>query len=250
MFRSLFLSLIFCFLTFGFTHAQLNNNPDRFDTDNGDLVVHPILHGSVIFEWNNLNVYVDPWGSAKLYEGKADPDLILITHPHGDHLSLETLNSLNTDQATFIVPQVVADEMPEAFSGQIIVMENGETTDHEGVQIEAVPMYNLPNEGARHTKGWGNGYVLTFAGKKVYVSGDTEDIPEMRNLEDIDIAFVCMNLPYTMDIYQAVSAVLEFEPGVMYPYHHRGQDIQRFKEIVEAEQKEIEVRLKDWYPEQ
>lgn len=248
MLRSIILSLIFVLLSFEFTYAQLNNNPDQFETESGELVVHPILHGSVIFEWNNLNVYVDPWGSSDLYEGKADPDLILITHPHGDHLSLETLNGLNTDDATFIIPQVVADEMPEAFSDQIIVMANGETIDQNGIQIKAIPMYNLPNEGARHTKGWGNGYVLTFGGKKVYVSGDTEDIPEMRNLENIDIAFVCMNLPYTMDIYQAASAVLEFEPTVMYPYHHRGQDIQRFKEVVDAEEKEIEVRLKDWYP--
>lgn len=248
MLRSLFLSLTLSLLAFGFTQAQLNNNPDSFDTDNGDLVVHPILHGSVIFEWNNLNVYVDPWGSADLYEGKADPDLILITHPHVDHLSLEILNSLNTKQATFIVPQAVADEMPDVFSGQIMVMANGETQEQNGIQIEAIPMYNLPNEGAIHTKGWGNGYVLTFGSKKVYVSGDTEDIPEMRNLENIDIAFVSMNLPYTMDIYQAASAVLEFEPAVMYPYHHRGQDIQRFKKVVDAEEKEIEVRLKDWYP--
>ncbi len=213
-------------------------------------MVHPILHGSVILEWNDQNVYVDPWGPADLYEGKDAPDLILITHPHGDHLSLETLNSLNTVGATFIVPQAVADEMPEKFTNQIVVLANDDMFQQADIQIEAIPMYNLPNEGARHTKGWGNGYVLTMGDKKVYISGDTEDIPEMRNLENIDIAFVCMNLPYTMDIYQAASAVLDFKPAVMYPYHHRGQDIQRFKDVIDSEAKEIEVRLKNWYPDQ
>lgn len=228
--------------------AQLDNNPDRIETNNGDLLIHPILHGSVIFEWNGLNVYVDPWGAADLYEGKGEPDLILISHPHGDHLSPETLASLNTENAIFIVPEVVADQLPDEYSDQVIILTNGESVEQQGIGIQAIPMYNLPNEGARHTKGWGNGYVLTMGGKNIYVSGDTEDIPEMRNLENIDIAFVCMNLPYTMDIYQAASAVLEFEPEIMYPYHHRGQDIARFKEVVDWEGKNIDVRLKDWYP--
>ncbi len=230
--------------------AQLNNDPDRIETENGDLLVHPILHGSVIFEWNGLNVYVDPWGDGSLYESKGTPDLILITHPHGDHLSPKTLSSLQTGNTIFIVPQAVADEMPDEYKKQTIILENGETLEQQGITIEATAMYNLPNNGARHTKGWGNGYVLTMGGKDIYVLGDTEDIPEMRNLEDIDIAFVCMNLPYTMDIYQAASAVLEFEPGIMYPYHHRGQDIERFKEIVDWEGKNIDVRLKNWYPDQ
>jgi L-ascorbate metabolism protein UlaG (beta-lactamase superfamily) len=228
--------------------AQLNNDPDRFETEDGELIVHPVLHGSVIFEWNGLNVFVDPWGDATLYEGKGDPDLILISHPHGDHLSPETLSALNTDNTTFIVPQAVADEMPEQYADQTMILENGESMEENGINIEALAMYNLPNEGARHTKGWGNGYVISMGGKDIYVSGDTEDIPEMRNLKGIDIAFVCMNLPYTMDIYQAASAVLEFEPAIMYPYHHRGQDIERFKEVVDWEGKNIEVRLKDWYP--
>jgi len=249
MLRSPFLILLLAMMSFQ-AFAQLNNDPDWIETENGDLLIHPILHGSVIFEWNDLNVYADPWGSADLYEGKGDPDLILISHPHGDHLSPETLASLNTENTTFIVPQVVADQLPDEYANQIVILANGESITRQGIHIEAIPMYNLPNEGARHTKGWGNGYVLTMGGKSIYVSGDTEDIPEMRNLENIDIAFVCMNLPYTMDIYQAASAVLEFEPTIMYPYHHRGQDIERFKEVVDWEGKDIDVRLKNWYPEQ
>src|SRR5690554_1106201 len=109
-------------------------------------------------------------------------------------------------------------------------------------------MYNLREEALEfHPKGRGNGYIVELGGQRIYISGDTEDIPEMRALTDIDVAFVCMNLPYTMDVKQAASAVLEFEPAIVYPYHHRGQDIQQFKELVDVAGKDIEVRLKDWY---
>ncbi|MGN8226063.1 MBL fold metallo-hydrolase [Gracilimonas sp. BCB1] len=248
MLRTFFISIVLGFLTITTALAQLNNNPDRIETDEGELVIHPILHGSIIFEWNGQTVYIDPWGQAGLYDDKPAPDIILITHPHGDHLSPETLASLDTESASFYVPQAVADQMPEEFLGQTTVIANGETMEYEGITIRAVPMYNLPEEGARHAKGWGNGYVLTMGGKDVYVSGDTEGIPEMRNLQGIDIAFVCMNLPYTMDINQASDAVLDFEPAIIYPYHHRGQDIQEFKKLVDTGNKDIEVRLKNWYP--
>lgn len=244
--KFLALFLLFPILTL----AQLDNDPEIIPTEDGEMSIHPILHGSVIFEWDNLNIYVDPWGDASLYESKANPDLIFITHPHGDHLSPETLAGLNTDSAIFVVPQAVAEQMPERYANMLQIMENGDSMEFEGIKVEAVPMYNLPKEGARHTKGWGNGYVFTFDGKRIYVSGDTEDIPEMRNLENIDVAFVCMNLPYTMDIYQAASGVLELEPSIVYPYHHRGQDIERFKEVIDWEEKDIEVRLKNWYPNQ
>jgi L-ascorbate metabolism protein UlaG (beta-lactamase superfamily) len=114
-------------------------------------------------------------------------------------------------------------------------------------------MYNLPeNSDSRHTKGRGNGYVINFGGKNVYISGDTEDIPEMRHLKNIDVAFVCMNLPYTMDVNQAANAVLEFKPKIVYPYHYRGQeglsDVSAFKKLVNDGNKSIEVRLVNWYP--
>ncbi|MFT4826660.1 MAG: L-ascorbate metabolism protein UlaG (beta-lactamase superfamily) [Cryomorphaceae bacterium] len=243
------LSVIVCLsISVSSAFAQLNNDPDRIETTQGDIVVHPILHGTVIFEWDGKTIYVDPWGSAGLYEGKPAPDIILITHPHGDHLSPDTLAVLDTSSAKFYVPQAVADKMPDQYLEQTTVIANFDTTEVEGITINAVPMYNLPEEGARHAKGWGNGYVLSMGGKDIYVSGDTEDIPEMRDLKGIDVAFVCMNLPYTMDINQASDAVLDFEPAIMYPYHHRGQDIEAFKNLVEAGNKAIEVRLKNWYP--
>ncbi|MAL17508.1 MAG: MBL fold metallo-hydrolase [Balneola sp.] len=248
MLRNFIFVVLVSLLTFSLGFAQLNNDPDRIETEQGDLVIHPVLHGTVIFEWNGQTVYMDPWGSANLYDEKPAPDVILITHPHGDHLSPEALASLNTTNTSFYVPQAVADEMPEEYLAQTTVISNGESMEYEGITINAVPMYNLPEEGARHAKGWGNGYVLSMGGKDVYVSGDTEGIPEMRNLEGIDVAFVCMNLPYTMDINQASDAVLDFEPTIVYPYHHRGQDIEEFKKLVDAGNKDIEVRLKNWYP--
>ena len=231
------------------SHAQLNNDPDRIQTNNGELSIYPILHGTVVFEWNGLDVYIDPYGGADRFNNQENPDLILISHQHDDHFHLDTLKGLNTSQATFIVPEVVAEMMPAEYSNQIVILKNGESTDLKGISILAVPMYNLPEEGARHAKGWGNGYILTLGGKRVYISGDTEDIPEMRELNNIDVAFVCMNLPYTMDINQAASAVLAFEPDIVYPYHHRGQDIEQFKALVNVRNNEIEVRLKDWYTE-
>lgn len=224
---------------------------DHIQTDNGTLMIHPIQHGTVAFTWNNSTVYVDPTGGAEAFEGINPPDLILITHAHGDHMNIETLQALDTDGAAMVVPQSVADELPGTFSEQLIILDNGETTDQQGTSVRAVPMYNLPDDSdSRHPKGWGNGYILTFGGKNVYISGDTEGIPEMRSLKNIHVAFVCMNLPYTMDINQASDAVLDFEPEIVYPYHHRGQDIGEFQKLVTQENDQIEVRIRDWYRDQ
>jgi L-ascorbate metabolism protein UlaG (beta-lactamase superfamily) len=234
--------------------AQQTNGPDQIATSKGPLAIQPILHGTVAFTWDGKTVYVDPYGGAKAFEGIADPDLILITDIHGDHLDLETLAAINTEKATFVVPQAVADKLPDNYKQRVVVLGNSEHTEQLGIAIAALPMYNLPeSEDARHTKGRGNGYVLEFADKTVYLSGDTEDIPEMRALRNIDVAFVCMNLPYTMDIDQAASAVLEFKPAVVYPYHYRGQeglsDVETFKQKVNEGDNKIEVRLRNWYPE-
>ena len=182
------------------------------------------------------------------------PDLILITDIHGDHLNAETLNAIETSKAKLIVPQAVADQLPEKLKGKGTVLANGKKITEAGITISAIPMYNLPEApDSRHTKGRGNGYVLSLGGKTVYISGDTEDIPEMRALKNIDVAFVCMNLPYTMDIEQASSAVLEFKPKIVYPYHYRGQgglnDVEGFKKLVNAVNPSIDVRLRNWYSE-
>jgi len=227
---------------------------DAVPTSKGPLLIQPVFHGSVVLSWNKKTIYVDPYGGAKAFEGLAAPDLVLITDIHPDHLSPETLNAINTEKAIFIVPKAVADQIPANLKSKCIVIGNGEKTNQLGVSVSAIPMYNLPEAAdAMHTKGRGNGYILSLGGKTIYISGDTEDIPEMRSLKNIDVAFVCMNLPYTMDINQASGAVLQFKPAIVYPYHYRGQDglsdTEGFKKLVNAGNPAIDVRLRNWYTE-
>jgi len=247
--RSLLL-LAFLIISGGIVFAD---NPDLIKTSNGDLEIHPISHATLALVWNGKTIYVDPTGGEKAFSKFSKPDLILITDTHGDHLNNETLQAVESNKATFVVPQAVADRFPADLAKSVIILGNGDTQEVMGISIEAIPMYNLPeSDDAFHKKGHGNGYVLTMGGKRIYLAGDTEDIPEMRTLKDIDVAFVCMNLPYTMDIHQASSAVLEFNPKIVYPYHFRGQgglsDVEKFKAMVNEGNANIDVRLRQWYP--
>ncbi len=223
---------------------------DQLKVRGGQLTIQPITHASLVLGYHNMQIYVDPTGGAEAYKGLAAPDMIIITDIHGDHFDTKTIEAINTGNAILVVPQAVADKLPAAANKEkIVIVNNGETTKQKGITIKAIPMYNLPEApDSRHTKGRGNGYILTIADKTVYISGDTEDIPEMRSLKNIDVAFVCMNLPYTMDVNQAAAAVVEFKPKIVYPYHHRGQDINTFKTLVNSGDNNIEVRLKEWYP--
>ena len=213
----------------------------------------PIEHATAVLEWNDIVIYIDPIGGSEAFKGQKQPDLILITDIHGDHFSLETLQALNTEKAKIMVPQGVADKLPAEFTPQIDVLNNGESKERYGIHVEAIPMYNLREEAKGfHEIGRGNGYVLNMGNQRIYFSGDTEDIPEMRALKNIDMAFVCMNLPYTMTVESAVDAVLEFKPKQAYPYHYRGRpdvsDVANFKQLVNTENPNIEVVLLDWYP--
>ncbi|MCB0490863.1 MAG: MBL fold metallo-hydrolase [Cyclobacteriaceae bacterium] len=227
--------------------------PDQIETKKGPLLIQPILHGTVMFTWDGKTIYVDPYGGAKAFEGISAPDLILITDIHGDHMSVETLEGIETSNAIIIAPSAVTEKLPDNLKAQTTSLDNGKKIEKLGISITALPMYNLPEDSeSRHTKGRGNGYVLNIGGKNIYLSGDTEDIPEMRALKNIDVAFVCMNLPYTMDIDQASSAVLDFKPKTVYPYHYRGQgglaDVEAFQKKVQGANNKIEVRLRNWYP--
>ncbi len=218
-----------------------------------NLKIVPIEHATAILEWNGVTIYVDPVGGAEAFEGQKAPDLILITDIHGDHLNVETLQALDTEKAKIIMPQAVADKMPDEFVPQIDILNNGDSKERYGIVVEAVPMYNLREEALKfHEKGRGNGYVLNLGDQRIYFSGDTEDIPEMRALENIDKAFICMNLPYTMTEESAADAVLDFKPKQVYPYHYRGNpdvsDVSKFKEIINAGNPDVEVVQLDWYP--
>jgi L-ascorbate metabolism protein UlaG (beta-lactamase superfamily) len=233
------------------TNAQ-TATPDTIASQEGNVIVQPIFHAALVLLWNGKSIYVDPYNGAGGYRNTKKPDLVLITDIHGDHMDLKTLESLDLGNAILVVPQAVADKLPPEWQQKTVVLNNGNTTEQSGIFITAVPMYNLPDDStARHTKGRGNGYILAMGGKRFYISGDTEDIPEMRSLKNIDVAFVCMNVPFTMSVEQAASAVLDFKPHVVYPYHYRGQggfsDTQQFKTLVNKGDASIDVRLRDWY---
>jgi L-ascorbate metabolism protein UlaG (beta-lactamase superfamily) len=226
--------------------------PDAIKTSKGDLKVQPLNHATLALTWGGKTIYADPYGGAKTFNGIAAPDLIVITDIHGDHFDASTLDALDLRKAIIVAPKAVADLMSDKLKAKTTVLNNGQTIEKLGVSITGVPMYNLPESAdAKHTKGRGNGYVLKFGDKSVYISGDTAGVPEMRALKNIDVAFVCMNLPYTMDINEASSAVLDFKPKIVYPYHFRGQngfsDTEAFKKLVNNGDGKIDVRLRDWY---
>ncbi|EOR93420.1 Metal-dependent hydrolase [Arcticibacter svalbardensis MN12-7] len=203
----------------------------------------------MVITWNKKTIYIDPTGSVAQYKNFAAPDLILITDIHPDHLDPKIIDTLNTSKTLFVVPQAVADLLPGVEAAKITVLNNGNESSKLGIKITAIPMYNIPETpDSRHPKGRGNGYILNIGGKNIYISGDTGDTKEMRALKHIDVAFVCMNLPYTMDINHAASGVLAFKPAIVYPYHHKGQDIKAFKKLVNDKNPKIDVRLRNWYP--
>jgi L-ascorbate metabolism protein UlaG (beta-lactamase superfamily) len=248
--KSLFLTLLFTPVLFS-GYAQ-RSKPDMLKTGMGPLTIQPIQHASLVLSVHGLTIYADPT-NANDYKGLAAPDIILVTDIHGDHFDIKTIDAVKKAGTLLVVPQVVADKLPAADRGHTVVLKNGGQTTQSDISIHAIPMYNLPESPtAMHTKGRGNGYVLGIGGKLIYISGDTQGIPEMRSLKNIDVAFVCMNLPYTMDIKEAANAVLDFKPKIVYPYHYRGSnglsDVNAFKKLVAAGNKNIEVRLRNWYP--
>ncbi len=231
--------------------AAAQPQADEIKTNKGTLKITPIIHASILLSWEGKNIYVDPAQNAALFKGLPAADMVLITDIHPDHMDPAVLEVVKASKAIIVAPQAVADKLPPALKARVVILKNGGKTEQLGISISAIPMYNLPEAAdAMHTKGRGNGYILNIGGKNIYISGDTEGIPEMRSLKNIDIAFVCMNLPYTMDIDQAASAVLDFEPAIVYPYHHKGQDIKAFKKLVNDSTKKIDVRIRNWYPKQ
>lgn len=208
----------------------------------GDVEIVPITHGSVVLKWQGKVIHVDPWSRGN-YQGVPAADLILVTDIHGDHMDPEQIARVRKENTTILAPEAVQRTVTDAR-----ILRNGGSTTVLGIQVEAVPMYNLergPRSGELyHSKGRGNGYIVTLGDQRFYFSGDTECIPEMKALRNIDAAFVCMNLPYTMTPEEAARCVSAFKPRVVYPYHHRGSDLEAFKQGVANG---IEVRILNWY---
>ena len=224
--------------------AQIDRPAETFDTSAGPVKITPIYHASTLIQAGGKVIYLDPAKPANV-SGLPPADLILITDIHGDHMDPNLISAVSKSGTEFMAPAAVAKTVTQAS-----VISNGETKKWDGWTIEAIPMYNLTRGPAPgklyHDKGRGNGYVLTYGGKRFYFSGDTENIPEMRALKNIDVAFVCMNLPYTMPPEEAAEAVKAFHPRVVIPYHYKGSDLSVFQKALEGTG--IEVRLLDWYP--
>lgn len=235
------------------TNTKLDTTQSTTSKETLDFIVHPISHASMVLEWDGSTIFVDPVGGSEPYAMYNDPDFIVITDIHGDHLNIETVNSVIAKNTVIIAPKAVAEKLPEEVLKKSNILRNGDRTKRNSFQFTAIPMYNLRPEALKfHEKGRGNGYVISHKKTSIYISGDTEDIPEMRALKDIDIAFVCMNLPYTMTVENAASAVVDFAPKTVYPYHYRGpeglSDVSKFKELVTSKNEAIEVVQLDWYP--
>ncbi len=215
-----------------------------FDTASGPVKITPIYHASTLIEAGGKTIYLDPAKPAK-FSGLPKADLILITHIHGDHMDPDSIKAVSKPETEILAPQSVVATVTTAKP-----ISNGEMKTWQGWTVEAVPAYNLKRGPAPgqlfHPKGRDNGYILTYGRKRFYFSADTEGIPEMRALKNIDVAFVCMNLPYTMPPDEAAAAVKAFHPKIVIPYHYRGSDLAVFQKGLEGTG--IEVRLLDWYP--
>ena len=225
--------------------AQQQFEEDIIPTSQGDLKIAFIGHGTLYFTFQGKIIHVDPVGREADYSKLPKADLILVTHEHGDHLDPDVLEEISTEKTDCVFTQKCMDKV-KIQNG--IIMKNGDTKTVQGIKIEAVPAYNIQHMRSPgypfHPKGDGNGYVVTFGDKRVYVAGDTENIPEMKALTDIDVAFLPMNLPYTMSPDMVADAAKAFKPGILYPYHYGDTNPQELVELLKDE-KNIEVRIRD-----
>jgi L-ascorbate metabolism protein UlaG (beta-lactamase superfamily) len=213
----------------------------------GAVKVTPVYHGTVRIEGQGLVLWVDPWSKAKLDGPKAD--ILLITDVHFDHLDPAAIAAVVGPQTEIVAPPAVAAELKDRKVTH--VLENGRSVTVRGLTIEAVPMYNLvrgPEAGKFfHDKGRGDGFVVTIDGKRVYLAGDTECVPEMKALTNIDLALLPMNLPYTMTPEEAAACTLAFRPKQVTPYHYAGSDLAVFQAGIAADTS-IQLVERDAYP--
>ena len=238
---TLVLTCLICAMT---SFAQPQTATQTFPTSAGPVKITPLFHASTLIEAGGKSIYLDPAKPAN-FTGHPKADLVLITDIHGDHMDPDSIAAVSKTETEILAPPAVVVTVKTAKP-----IANGETKTWQGWSIEAIPAYNLvrgPAPGKLfHDKGRGNGYVLTYGGVRFYFSGDTEGVPEMRALKNIDVAFVCMNLPYTMPPDEAADAVKAFHPKLVIPYHYRGSDLSLFQKKLEGTG--IEVRLLEWYP--
>jgi len=241
MFKLILFLILFGYIA-GVANAQTHFETDNITTSDGDLKITFIGHASLIFTFNGKVIHVDPVREQADYSKLPKADIILITHEHSDHFDLPVIKILRTNQTKLILTETCARKI----SGGM-VMKNGDVQIIQGIKFEAMPAYNMihkrDNGQPFHPKGVGNGYILTFGDKRIYVAGDTENIPEMKTLQGIDVAFLPMNLPYTMTPEMVADAAKSFKPKILYPYHYSDTDTSKLLELLKDEQ-EIEVRIR------
>ncbi len=216
---------------------------DVIETSAGSLEMTFIGHGTLMFKIEDEVIHIDPVGREADYAEMPDADLILVTHDHGDHLDPEAVGHIRKEETAMVTSETCAERLNGA-----TVLKNGEEMQWKGIGIEAVPAYNIVHERspgqAFHPKGRGNGYILTVGDTRVYIGGDSENTPEMKALEDIDVAFLPMNVPYTMTPEMVADAALALRPGILYPYHYGDSDPQELVQLL-LEADDIEVRIRD-----
>ncbi len=216
--------------------AQKTFAGDSFETSGGELKITFIGHGTLMLTYAGKVIHVDPVSMYADYATMPKADLVLVTHEHGDHLDAKAVAAVSTSRTV-----VAANEKAAGSLGGAVVMKNGDARTLAGIPVEAVPAYNF--EKAFHPKGNGNGYVLTFGDRRVYIAGDTENVPEIKKLEGIDIAFLPMNQPFTMTPEQVADTARSLRPRVLYPYHFGETDTSKLVELLKGEEG-IDVRIR------
>jgi len=234
-----FTGLFFCAFS---AFAQEPFESDIIKTASGDLKITFIGHGTLLFNFDGKVIHIDPVGQYADYSKLPKADIILLTHEHSDHLDIKAIETIRKEATILVMNETCAAQIKDG-----IVLKNGDKKTVDGLEIDAVPAYNIVHmhsEGVPfHKKGVGNGYVIKFSDKKVYVAGDTENIPEMKRLEKIDIAFLPMNLPYTMTPEMVADAAKAFKPKILYPYHYGDTDTSRLSSLMK-DTPEVEVRIR------
>jgi L-ascorbate metabolism protein UlaG (beta-lactamase superfamily) len=215
---------------------------DVIQTSAGELEITFLGHGTLMLAFDGKIIHVDPFGRVADYAQLPKADMVLITHEHGDHMDLGALAHIRIGQTEVVLTETCAEQVAGG-----IVMRNGDTRTVKGITIEAVPAYNIvhkrPNGQPFHPEGVGNGYILTFGDKRVYVAGDSENTPEMKALRDIECAFLPMNLPYTMTPEMVADVAKAMQPKILYPYHYGDTDTSKLVALLK-EQPGIEVRIR------
>jgi L-ascorbate metabolism protein UlaG (beta-lactamase superfamily) len=239
-FFKIILPVIFIAMTIP-SYSQDIPEYDKISTSAGNVDLYFIGHGSIMFRINGFAIYIDPVRSSGSYEFRPKADIILVTHEHGDHLDVNLINDLKKDETLLFCNEKSLSKVSWAMA-----MKAGDRQEINNIVIEAVPAYNIVNESSPgkpfHPKGAGLGYILTIGGKRFYVAGDSENTPEMKTLKNIDVAFLPMNLPYTMTPEMVADAALAFKPKILYPYHFGETNTERIVALLKNSNIEVRIR--------